>query len=228
MRIHGLDKVEDNTRKKCQINKQVDYWDSVAASKKFTHPFRFDKFEMYTSKTATILDYGCGYGRVMNELYKKNYHNVIGLDFSTRFVFKGQRLFPHLNIQLNEKNTISYPDNYFDAVILFAVLTCIAEDISQKNLIKEIHRVLKLGGIIYISDYLIQNNKKNKDSYNKYGEKYGCYGVFELPDGAILRHHTEEYIENLTSAFDPIWQQNIEVTTMNGNRSIAYQYIGKS
>lgn len=210
------------------MKKQADYWDSVAENKKFTHPFCFDKFELIVPKTASILDYGCGYGRIMNELDKKGYRNLVGLDFSSQLVLRGQRLFPNLDINVNKDAIIPYPDKYFDAVILFAVLTCIAEDVKQKNLITEIQRILKPGSMIYISDYLIQNSTTNTERYKKFHKKYGCYGVFELSDGAILRHHTIEYMEQLTSQFVKIWDRNVEVTTMNGNRSTAFQYIGRT
>ncbi len=42
-----------------------------------------------------------------------------------------------------------------DAVILFAVFTCIVNDAEQEKLIVEIHRVLKSDGILYINDFLL-------------------------------------------------------------------------
>jgi hypothetical protein len=34
--------------------------------------------------------------------------------------------------------------------------------------------------------------------------QFGVYGVFELPEGVIVRHHREEWIELLTRAFTPL------------------------
>src|SRR5688572_21249690 len=109
-----------------KIENQADYWDSVAEHKEFTHPFNFDQFELMTSRAAHILDYGCGYGRIVNELHNKGYENVVGLDFSSQLISRGKRLFPTLNLNVIENPIIPYPDKSFDAVILFAVLTCIA------------------------------------------------------------------------------------------------------
>lgn len=127
----------------------------------------------------------------------------------------------------NIKTEISYPDNSFDVVILFAVLTCIASDQDQKCLIKEIQRVLKPNGIIYISDYLIQNDESNIVRYQQFLNKYKCYGIFELEEGAILRHHSKEYMNRLLKSFQTIWYRKINVLTMNGDPSEAFQYMGK-
>lgn len=211
---------------KIQIDHQADYWNSLAKDKKFAHPFDFEKYDLIISKTASILDYGCGYGRILNELHNKSYQNLTGLDFSKELILRGRQLFPFLNLEVIEHAKIPYVDNYFDGVILFAVLTCIPDDNHQKSLINEIKRVLKPNGIIYISDYLLQTSKIQIDRYNNYEKKYACYGIFELSDGAVLRHHTKNHIEKLLSPFSKLWEQEIELVTMNGNLSTGFQYIG--
>ncbi|TAK72881.1 MAG: class I SAM-dependent methyltransferase [Gammaproteobacteria bacterium] len=78
------------------MSNQSTYWDSVAEKKEFTHPFNFANFEIIAPKKANILDYGCGYGRIMNELYTAGYQHLVGLDFSTQLIARGQRLFPYI------------------------------------------------------------------------------------------------------------------------------------
>ena len=52
-------------------------------------------------------------------------------------------------------------DQSIDAVLLFAVLTCIASDDAQKNLLREFKRVLRPGGLLVISDYPLQTDERN-------------------------------------------------------------------
>lgn len=203
-----------------------DYWDSVSETKQFTTPFQTEAFEQHVSTDAKILDVGCGYGRTLNELYHMGYQNLIGIDFSSGMIERGKSQFPYLNLLVKENASIDFPDNHFDAVILFAVLTCIVSDAEQKNLISEIERVLKPGGILYINDFLLNTDERNSNRYQKYANQYGTYGVFELPEGAVLRHHSEDYIHELTAPFKQKQFEHLTFTTMNGNTSNGFYYIG--
>jgi len=85
---------------------------------------------------------------------------------------------------------IPFPDGEFDSVLLIGVLTSNVEDDAQENLISEISRVLKGAGILYIADFLINQDERNLKRYQKYEDEYGIYGVFKLDEGLVLRHHT--------------------------------------
>jgi len=80
------------------VENQKEYWNSVADEKKFTTPFHIDVFSKYVSKSSKILDVGCGYGRVLNELYNNSYNNLYGIDFSEKMIERGKVLFPYLNL----------------------------------------------------------------------------------------------------------------------------------
>lgn len=43
-------------------------------------------FEKYITKTAKILDLGCGAGRTTINMYKLGYNDIIGLDISDKFI----------------------------------------------------------------------------------------------------------------------------------------------
>jgi ubiquinone/menaquinone biosynthesis C-methylase UbiE len=206
---------------------QSEYWDSVAFVKTFAHPFSFKEFGKYVKKNSRILDYGCGYGRSLRELSQQDYTNLHGVDFSDQMIQRGKKQYPYLNLIKGDGRHIPFDDNYFEAVVLFAVLTCIVITEEQLHLINEIKRVLKTGAIIYISDYLINTDQRNIVRYNKFKDKYGCYGVFELPEGALVKHHSEKWIAQLTQPFQRLCYKKFEVKTMNNNRSNAFQYIGQ-
>jgi ubiquinone/menaquinone biosynthesis C-methylase UbiE len=206
---------------------QSKYWDSVAFVKTFNHHPVFEEFGKYVNKNSRILDYGCGYGQSLNEFSRQGYANLFGVDFSEQMTERGKKEYPHLNLINNDGRHIPFDDRYFDAVVLFAVLTCIAMADDQLFLINETKRVLKTGGIIYISDLLINTDQRNILRYSKFKDKYDSYGVFELPEGALLKHHSEKWIIELTQQFQRLWYKKFEVTTMNGNRSNAFQYIGQ-
>ncbi len=210
-----------------RIIDQEKYWDNVAEEKEFPTPFQIKEFKKYVSPEKTILDVGCGYGRTLSELNKQGFRNLTGVDFSQAMINRGLKLHPQLNLLKNNGDKLHFPDDKFDAVLLIAVLTCIANPQDQKNLISEISRVLKSGGILYINDYLINDDQRNVERYQKYQEKYKTYGVFELPEGAVLRHHTPEYISKLTKNFKELIFEKTIYNTMNGNKSNGFYYIGQ-
>lgn len=206
---------------------QKEYWNSVADTKEFTTPMQSAAFVRYVNRKAKILDVGCGYGRSLRELHELGFTNLCGIDFSEKLIERGRRQFPYLNLEVQKSNTIDFPDAGFDAVLLCAVLTCIRSDAEQEFLRKEILRVLRPGGILYVNDFLLNHDDRNKKRYHEALPQYGTYGVFELPEGAILRHHDIHYVEKYFAPFEQIEFETLTYRTMNGHSSNGYYFIGK-
>ncbi|MCD7844985.1 MAG: class I SAM-dependent methyltransferase [Oscillospiraceae bacterium] len=203
------------------------YWDSVSEQKEFTTPFHADSFSKYVGVEEKVLDVGCGYGRTLDELYHNGYRNLIGIDFSKGMIDRGKEQFPYIDLRVKETDTIDLPDSSVDAVILFAVLTCIRTDAEQIQLLREIQRVLKQDGILYVNDFLLNADERNVKRYEKYQATFGTYGVFELPEGAVCRHHDEKWIKALLCDFTELEYQHLTFTTMNGHKSNGFYFIGK-
>jgi len=213
------------------MNKQLNskkYWDDVAYDKEFTTPFQIDLFSEYVNKNAHILDVGCGYGRVLNKLSSRGYQNLYGIDISEKMIERAAENHPSLNVKVKKDEKIDFEDNYFDAVIVLAVLTCIIKDEEQQKFINEIKRVLKPGGVIYINDFLLNADERNIKRYNRFKGKYNKYGVFELSEGTKFRHHKLDWIKNLTNSFKEILLEEVTYTTMNGNKSNGFYYMGEN
>ncbi len=206
---------------------QEKYWDGVADEKEFPTPFHMEEFVKYVSRDMDILDVGCGYGRTLNKLYNNGFRNLTGVDYSQGMVNRGLELYPYLDLIKNDGDTIPFPDSTFDSVLLVGVLTSNIENGTQINLISEISRVLKSNGVLYIADFLINRDERNLKRYQKYKNKYGIYGVFELDEGVVLRHHTEEHILELTKNFKKLVFEKTVYDTMNGHESNGFYYMGK-
>ncbi|MCK5313078.1 MAG: class I SAM-dependent methyltransferase [Desulfobacteraceae bacterium] len=208
---------------------QETYWDKVAEEKEFTTPFQMELFKKNVSEKAKILDIGCGYGRTLNQLYLSGFPDLTGVDISKNMINRGNKLYPYLNIQTSDANGIPFDDNSFDAVVLMAVLTCVVNDDEQEQLINEVHRVLRDNGVLYINDFLINNDQRNIDRYKQYEAKYKNYGTFELQEkeGVSLRHFAKMRIDELTCSFKNIVFEPVIYTTMNGNQSNGFYYLGR-
>lgn len=206
---------------------QREYWNRIAGEKEFTTFLDVNLFTEFADKNDRILDFGCGYGRTLNQIYNLDYRNLIGYDFASEMIKRGKISYPHLDLRVSTNNKTDLPSNSVDVVLLFAVLTCIIDNDKQRAIIDEIKRVLKPDGYIYINDFLINSDKRNIQRYERFKDKYGNYGVFELPEGAVLRHYDERYIQILMKDFRQHNYKKITFKTMNGNISNGFVFVGQ-
>jgi SAM-dependent methyltransferase len=205
------------------LGNQFEYWNSVAEIKTFTHPLNLPLFSRYVGKTASIIDYGCGYGRLVKQLLENGYGNTVGYDTSGLLIERGKRDF---DIPIHPiKHPGDLPTNPADCILLFAVLTCIPPNRSQKELINILSSRLKQGGFIYISDYYLQENSEEMERYQFLNGDRNNYGTFTLAEGVTFRHHTREWISLLFKDFKLITEVEIDVRTMNGHKAKAFQMI---
>jgi len=209
------------------IKDQTTYWNGITSRKTFGHPMDWSKFQDLVAQDARVLDYGCGYGRLCGELAGNGFKDVIGADSSAGMIETAKNTYPGLDFRVVENSAFPFDDEAFDVVLLFTVLTGTPADDEQAAIVTQSHRVLRKGGILYVSDMPLQNDKRNRGRYEKYASKYGIYGVFELPDGGVMRHHEMTWVHSLLRQFQQLSLEEIDATTMNGNKARAFQYIGR-
>jgi SAM-dependent methyltransferase len=205
---------------------QLDYWNRVGPGKPFNHPLNLDRLRQYLSHYSRILDLGCGYGRTLGLLFEGGYRNLIGLDPAPAMVAAARERFPAIVFEEFEFPKLPLADASVDAALLFSVLTCVPTDQGQRTIVEEAERVLKPGGLFYISDLWLQTDERNIERYTRDEPKYGTYGVFDLPEGATVRHHDPCWIAELTRDFDTVALDRLEVVTMNGNPADGFQWFG--
>lgn len=211
-----------------RVASQVAYWDRVAAEKHFSHPLRVDWLpQCLQNPWARVLDYGCGYGRTLAELSAAGFANIFGADFSRAMLARARSEVPSARLVQTDGCSLPFKSESFDLVLFFAVLTCVPDSSEQRALLSEAKRVLRPGGVVYISDLLVNDDQRNRERYERFAAKHGGYGVFELPEGVVVRHHRREWIEELTIPFQQLEYEPFTVTTMNGNASAAFQYLGR-
>lgn len=106
--------------------------------------------EKWTGLTGkTVLDIGCGYGALSSILLERGAH-VTGIEVDKKKLEVAQKLLRKYNngsqIEVKEE-IIPFPDQSFDVVFIFDVI----EHIKRPEItIKEVQRVLKVGGFVYV------------------------------------------------------------------------------
>ena len=208
------------------LDHQLEYWNTEGARKSFAHPLNLRRIRQWLTEDSLIVDFGCGYGRCLGELLQAEYTDLVGFDFSPAMIAAARQQFPEIAFEQLESTSLPLPDGSVDAVLLFSVLTCVPTDEGQRAIIAELRRVLKPGGLLYISDLWVQEDERNLTRYTRDEAKYGTYGVFDLPEGVTVRHHDPKWIETLTRGFETVALDELEVVTMNGNPAKAFQWFG--
>jgi SAM-dependent methyltransferase len=207
------------------MGSQEKYWDAVASKKTFGHPLLTGELENLVGLEGRILDYGCGYGRSIRQLHEAGFAHLVGADSSSGMLRRARHENPFARYAHTSGREIPFSAGSFDAALLLAVLTCMPDSGAQAGLFSELLRVLKAGGILYVSDLLINSDARNRERYKRFEPRHGLYGVFELEEGVTLRHHTREHLEQLAASFKTISAQEFQVETMNGHRSRAIRMI---
>jgi SAM-dependent methyltransferase len=107
-----------------------------------------DLFLSWIPRTARIVDAGCGLGKWVMYLKRLGY-DIVGIDSNEMALAKLRDSDGSLRLELGNVLEIGYPDDYFDAYISMGVVEHF-EDGPQLAL-KEAHRVLKPGGLVFVS-----------------------------------------------------------------------------
>ncbi len=116
---------------------------------------RFKNFKSFNKnffKNKKIIDVGCGGGRYSNALRLLKAKQVIGVDFSDDGIFTAKKNYNFKNISFKKQNVLKlkFKKNSFDIVFCNGVLHHTND---FKRGIKELHRICKPGGHIYLYLY---------------------------------------------------------------------------
>lgn len=176
-------------------------------------------FAEHVVRDARILDFGCGYGRILARLQDEGFTDLTGIDFSETLVARGKAENPGLDLVTYPGGTLPYPDASFDAALMLGVFTCMPETKLQAETLLDLKRVLKPGGYLYVADFLLNRDKRNLDRYAIGRDRHAIYGIFDTDDGGTLRHHDKNHMQALFFDFETIAFETAVFETMHGHQS---------
>ena len=113
-----------------------------------------------------ILNLGCGNSEFSENMYDDGYHNIKNIDISHNVINlmkERSKNRPEMTYEVMDVRDIKYEDNYFDLAIdkstIDALLCGDDAFINVAKMIKEVQRVLKVGGYYMIISYGTPDNR---------------------------------------------------------------------
>lgn len=158
------------------MDNQKKVWNNIAEEwHKFKDSPSFKNTKFVKQQTGKLLDLGCGAGRN----FAKTKAEIYATDFSSEMIKYAKLKAKELGISkikffVEDASKLSFGDEFFDSVIFTHVLYCIPEKNKREKAVKEVYRVLKKGGGVFVSVWNKNSKrfvKKKKEIFVKWQDK---------------------------------------------------------
>lgn len=125
-------------------------------------------------KVSRILDIGCGIGQLSVALKERFPEaEVWGIDVGAPMIRYGHMRAVELGVDVNFAQRLAedtkFPDNHFDMVAAYILHHEVPEHISIA-ITKEVHRILRPGGIFFPIDFETGSQRSNGSAYARYSQ----------------------------------------------------------
>lgn len=166
-------------------------------------------FKDYVLPGMTVLDAGCGNGRLL-ELFEDKEVSYIGMDNSAKLLEKAQqhaRAFPRVSSRFFEGSILSVPmpDSSVDVIFCIATLHHIPSQTLQIRAAREFRRVLKLNGVLCMTNwYLSAQTRYSTMQIRQRILHPRMYAGFSYRDFLIPWHMKDKTYYRYYYAFSPL------------------------
>ena len=138
-------------------------------------------------KEAKILDAGCGTGLVGDILYRKEYKNIVGVDFSKEMLNRALKKNVYESLSLCDlTQKIEFEDNSFDAIVCAGTFTCGHVGPEALN---EMIRITKNDG--YIS-FTVRKQEWEASPYEKIIKELELSKLWQQVERYTSKYNTQE------------------------------------
>lgn len=169
------------------------------------------------------LELGCGTGRLANSLFQIS-DEVYGVDLSQEVLKIAKNKYPKLILECSEVVNLSYPDNYFDMVIINGSLH---HFFAVEKTFKEAYRVLKNGGVFIL---LGEPNSEFLKPYNPFFYTWALNRIFNRLFGIFNSQSTsQDLIEPDAESYKPwVLKKQLKQAGFTVKSFYTYDYFVRS
>lgn len=174
-------------------------------------------FQRLFKQEDSILELGCGAGRIAIGMWEIGYRHLLGIDYSRAMIQEARRINQVLgygiSFQVGDATQIKFPDGSFDGAIFgFNGLLMIPQRENRRKAMAETFRVIKPGGWFVFTghDRLAHGSRKLWKEQEKLWQRGGQHEELEMmgdlfhkmPEGGEMFIHSgtrAEILEDLQS-----------------------------
>jgi len=170
-----------------------------------------------------ILDAGCGEGRNL-VFFQNNGYPVYGIDRNpdairmVRFVANTKGYDPK-QFQVADLAKLPFDKETFDVIICSAVLHFAEDPLHFKSMIREMDRVLKQGGVLFIR---MASEFGMEDEIESVGN-----GKYRLPDGSVRYLLRNELLQDLMGSYSFSYLEPVKTVHVENKRCMTNLILGK-
>ena len=174
-----------------------------------------------------VLDMACGTGDVSIALRRKGL-DVVGADISENMLAIARKKAPGIDFRYGDASELPFADGSFDAV---TIAFGIRNFDKREQCIRDLHRVLKDGGMLAIAEFSIPRNRLWRGIYTLYFKNIlpavgrlvskQAYAYSYLPESSFDFPAPEKFRAELSEGGFK------DVTAMSMTGGVSYLYIGR-
>ena len=207
------------TRVKKIIEQNREVYDIIAPLFASTRQYIWDDlkpFDKYIKPNLSILDIGCGTGRLY-QIFAKFQDSIdyIGLDQSAGQLAQSKKEFPNNKYVQAEMTKLPLEDASFDLVFCIATLHHLPDEETRRQALSEMKRILKPGGRVLMTNWNLYSDSAQKTvEKGKWQQNEGEFVVpWMNPEGKTLgeRYYygfTPEYLDKICSEAGFVVEEN--------------------
>ncbi|MFC1765428.1 class I SAM-dependent methyltransferase [Planctomycetota bacterium] len=199
--------------------RNANYWNTEGPQKVFTHPMCPEWLKEDLDRESSVLDLGCGYGRLTSDLRREGFRDIVGYDSSVPMIERAT----HENPGASYTSAINaLADKSFDLVLCFALSTSCPSNDEHKELAVFINSHTRENARLYISDYETADNPHCRDRYEQ--RELNTYGCFKSTT-AVFRHHEPGHFDDLLPGWLKLKERTLSSKTLHGHEITIHQYL---
>ncbi len=202
---------------KLKMRNSPDIWKGVALGVAFSLPACIPEFATVVGTEARVVEIGCGYGRVCQELCDQGFSDVTGYDISAAMIERGHIEYPELALRHYSGAPIPEQDGSVDAVVCCALLTSIPNPGERRIVVQECYRLLRPGGMLHLIEFTRSENRL-----------YEADGSFRSGLGIRMVHLSMDQLMDELNLFQTVTVKRIECRSISGSVETAILYQGKT
>lgn len=184
-----------------KFDKQASYYDTHIQGRLSEKAYRLITNTIRLKPEDNILDAGCGTGTVLKRLNAMCRINGFGIDIEDKMIEQARSKLPQMKIQKCDCSSTPFENEFFDSIVACMTFHHFHD---QTAFAKEMARVLKKGGKIYIVDpnlpallrKIVNTLLANHDIVGKFSNARQISAFFN-PSGFVIRQHKRSFLFQL-------------------------------